>query len=199
MLNTILQGCSVAMDKKRLLIMSDTHIPERAEEIDRKIIEYIALRRYDIAVHAGDLVSEDVLNQIRSFAPTSYVVQGNMDYLHLPESEVFEVYGVPIGVIHGDQVRPRGNIEALTVIAKKLAVSILISGHTHKPFIVFDPRGVLHVNPGSITGVWGGGGGSMIPSFIEIDIYNNKTVDVRLYELISDSIELQREERIRFA
>lgn len=186
------------MSKKILLIMSDTHIPERAEEIDKLIIDFIKMKTYDIVIHAGDLTDENVLSQIKSFGIKHYIVQGNMDYLDLPEKEIFEVYDIQIGVIHGNQVRPRGNIDALTAIAKEIGVSILISGHTHSPFIIFHPLGVLHINPGSITGAWGGGGGTMIPSFAVIEISEDKIVIVKLYEVIYNKIKLQKEEIFRF-
>ncbi|MEM0489702.1 MAG: YfcE family phosphodiesterase [Ignisphaera sp.] len=185
-------------EKTILLLISDTHIPERASEIDTRIVDYIKLSRYDIVVHAGDLTEEYVIDQIKHFGKHIYVVQGNMDYLDLPEEEVFDVYSIRFGVVHGDQVRPRGNIEALSTIAKRLGASILISGHTHYPFISLDSTGILHINPGSVTGVWGGGGGAMLPSFIELEVYSDGIVVVKLYELIEDKIELKRVENYRF-
>lgn len=181
-----------------MLILSDSHIPERARELDELVLDFIKSKVYDVVVHAGDLTDEYVLHQVKLFGSKCYVVQGNMDYLDLPEDEVFEIYGIKIGVIHGDQVRPRGNIKALTAIAKDLGVQVLISGHTHSPFIVFD-YGVLHINPGSVTGVWGGGGGSMKPSFVEIEISEDRLVYVKLYELINNRIVLARDESYRFA
>jgi len=188
----------VKKEKTVLLLISDTHIPERASEIDVKIINHIKLSRYDIVVHAGDLTEEYVLDQIKHFGKYMYVVQGNMDYLDLPEEEVFDIYSIRFGVVHGDQVRPRGNIEALSTVARRLGTSILISGHTHYPFISLDSAGILHINPGSVTGVWGGGGGTMLPSFIELEVYSDGTVTVKLYELIGDKIELKRIENYRF-
>lgn len=185
--------------KKVILIISDSHIPERAYEIDEHIVNFIKSKVYDVVIHAGDLTDEQILDQVKSFGLRCYVVQGNMDYLDLPEKESFEIYGIHIGVVHGDQVRPRGNIKALTAIAKEMNVEILISGHTHSSFIVLDPAGVVHINPGSVTGVWGGGGGSMIPSFIEMEVYENRIVKVRLYELNGNSVVLRKEEKFTFA
>jgi putative phosphoesterase len=168
---------------KKLLVISDTHIPERADEVPPEMAELIDRERpYDVVVHAGDLVSEAILAWTRSLARRTYVVQGNMDYLNLPSYEVFEVEGVRIGVVHGHQVRPRGNVEALTRIAERLRVKILISGHTHAA-TVKTHGGVVHVNPGSLTGVWGGGGGSMRPSLAFIVVESGR-VSVSVYELV---------------
>lgn len=170
------------MEKVLILVMSDSHIHERADWFPKEFTELFKNRRYDIVIHAGDVVDEDVLDYVRGLGRKAYVVQGNMDYLDLPEEEVIDVFGTKIGVIHGDQVRPRGNIGALTMIAKSMGVSILVSGHTHSPFITVE-SGVIHINPGSITGVWGGGGGSFTPSFIEVELYRNWIAKIVLYEL----------------
>jgi predicted phosphodiesterase len=46
---------------------------------------------------------------------------------------------------------------------------------------------VIHVNPGSVTGVWSGAGGSMRPSFIEMTIMDNK-INIELYELVNNRV-----------
>lgn len=179
------------------LVIGDSHIHERADEFPPKFVESFKSKRYDFVIHTGDLVDYDVLEYVKNLAGRAYVVQGNMDYLDLPEQEVLEVFGIMIGVIHGDQVRPRGNIAGLTKIGRSLGVSILISGHTHTPFVLFD-SGILHINPGSVTGVWGGGGGLMVPSYIELRVQRDRNVSVLLYQLTNDRIEMVREENILF-
>ncbi len=173
----------------RILVVSDTHIPERAREVPREMLKLIEGEGpYDVAVHAGDLVSPEVLEWVRSLAPRAYVVRGNMDYLELPEEAVFEAESVRVGVVHGHQVYPRGNVEQLTRIALRLGVRVLVSGHTHSPF-VRRFGGVLHVNPGSLTGVWGGGGGSMKPSLAVMEVEDGR-VRVRVYELRGGTVKL---------
>jgi putative phosphoesterase len=169
--------------KAKIVIIADTHIPERASDVPQGIKEVLLneVKDADILVHGGDLVSEDVLRWTKSLAPKVYIVRGNMDYLDLPEKEKFSIGTIRIGVVHGHQVYPRGNLDQLTDIAKRMNVDILISAHTHRP-LVKKYGGILHLNPGSLTGVWGGGGGSMKPSFIVMRIEENK-VDVNLYEL----------------
>jgi len=166
----------------RVLAVSDTHIPERASWIPREVEEFISRGRYDVVVHAGDLIEEEVLNYLRNAGREVYAVRGNMDYLKLPRYAKFEVGGVAFGVFHGDGVYPRGSIPLLSRVALKLGVGVLISGHTHTPFVAYDKVGVVHVNPGSLTGVWGGGGGSGVPSLIEISLEGGKVL-VELYEL----------------
>jgi len=189
---------SYSMTFKRLvLVLSDSHIRERAEWFPVEFTNIFQSRAYDIAIHAGDLVDPEVLDFVKSLSKKVYVVQGNMDYLNLPEQEVFEVLGFRVGVVHGDQVRPRGNVQALTILAKSMNVSILISGHTHTPFITAH-SGILHVNPGSVTGVWGGGGGSLAPSFIELEIQSTGEISATLYELKRGRVETSTQRLILY-
>ncbi len=178
-------------------MISDSHIPDRASEIPSRIRTFIEGKSYDIVVHAGDFIDYKVIEYVRTLGREVYMVQGNMDYVNLPEKEVFEIFGIGIGVIHGDQVHPRGNIPNLSRIARELNVRILISGHTHAPNIVFD-SGILHINPGSITGVWGGGGGSLIPTFIELTINSDGLTFIDLYALRENNIKLYTKECIKF-
>ncbi|KAL7009515.1 Vacuolar protein sorting-associated protein 29 [Cystobasidiomycetes sp. EMM_F5] len=58
-----------------------------------------------------------------------------------------------MGLIHGHQVVPLGNTEALSAIARKLDVDILLSGSTHK-FEALEYEGRFFINPGSATGAF---------------------------------------------
>ncbi|WP_167827893.1 YfcE family phosphodiesterase [Pyrolobus fumarii] len=164
----------------RILVMSDTHIPYRARRVPETMLDLISKLEYEVVVHAGDLCGEEVLEWIKSLGGELYVVSGNMDFLPLPESATFTADDVKIGVIHGHQVYPRGDIVKLTRIAKEKDVEMLISGHTHAPLLRLH-EGVLHVNPGSLTGVWGGGGGSLKPSLAYITV-NGRKIHVKIYE-----------------
>ncbi|MGC9010291.1 MAG: YfcE family phosphodiesterase [Sulfolobales archaeon] len=165
-----------------MLVVGDSHIRERADEIPREFYEYFSSNSYDIVIHTGDLVDPDVIDLFKNFGKEFYVVEGNMDYLNLPDHHILGIYGIRIGIVHGHQVRPRGDLNKLTKLGRELGVIILISGHTHSPFIEFSGD-ILHVNPGSVTGVWGGGGGSMIPSFAELEIFEDSRLIATLYEL----------------
>ena len=113
-----------------------------------------------------------------------------MDYLPLPRYAKFEVNGVRFGVYHGHGVYPRGDLKQLTTIARQLEVDILISGHTHAPFLS-EYEGILHINPGSLTGVWGGGGGSMRPSLVIAEIAGQR-LDITLWEDVGGRMSITR-------
>jgi|Deesub1362A_J573_1020465.scaffolds.fasta_scaffold17930_1 hypothetical protein len=163
----------------KLLIIGDTHIPRRASQIPEPLRRKIEREVFDLIACTGDLTDKKVLEYLRAIS-TVRVVKGNMDHLPFPEYEVFNAEELKIGLIHGDQVYPRGNRDQLRSIAKRLGVRILISGHTHSPDVHIDD--VLLLNPGSATGVWGGGGGSLRPSFMVLEI-DGRGLELSLYEL----------------
>jgi putative phosphoesterase len=130
-------------------VISDTHIPERAQKIPGIVFE--VFKDVDMIFHAGDLVSVDVLKQLQDLAPT-HCVQGNMDKYYsmdLPVNEIITLHGHRIGLNHGE-VYPRGDTQQLKYIAMELGVDILITGHTHWAFIK-ELDEVLLLNPGSPT------------------------------------------------
>lgn len=57
-------------------VISDTHIPERADALPNTVVE--TFKDVDYIWHAGDLVSTEVKDQLNRIAPTK-CVQGNMD------------------------------------------------------------------------------------------------------------------------
>lgn len=130
-------------------VISDTHIPERASKIPDIVFEMF--KDVDIILHAGDLVSLDVLDELEEVAPTR-CVQGNMDRyygLKLSKNDIITARGHKIGLNHGE-VYPRGDTQQLKYIALELGVNILITGHTHWAFIKeFDD--IILLNPGSPT------------------------------------------------
>jgi len=113
----------------KLGVISDTHA-DSIGSIDEKIIE--ELKRVDLVVHAGDITSLKLLNELRDINEV-VAVRGNMDMLEvkkiLPEREEFKVGEIKIGVIHG-WGSPFGLEEK---IRKRFDdVNVIIYGHTHR-------------------------------------------------------------------
>jgi len=165
--------------------MGDTHIPDRATSIPHTISKHLSeLKPWELVLFTGDLTSEEVLDWIKSIAKTYYVVRGNMDYLPLPKQAIVKYKSIQIGLIHGDGVYPRGNPVELSKIARRLGVQVLVSGHTHADFTRVSPDGsTLLLNPGSLTGIWGGGGGNYTPSFMTLDWISEECLQVNTYRL----------------
>ena len=79
-------------------LISDTHIPDRAKEIPQKVID--AFKDVDLILHAGDLTSMKVIEELEKIAPT-IVIQGNMDRINgidLPKTKVITAEDLKIGL-----------------------------------------------------------------------------------------------------
>jgi len=157
----------------RILAAGDTHIPDRAERISETIMEF-AEEGYDILAFTGDLTAKRVLSEFAEIcnARKVYAVRGNMDTIHLPLRESFKAGGLVFGLIHGHGIYPRGDRRQLEALALEMGVDVLISGHTHSHDVYMGK--VLILNPGSATGVWGGGNASLIPSAMGIEVSKRK-------------------------
>jgi putative phosphoesterase len=130
-------------------VISDTHIPERTLEIPKEI--FSAFKDAELILHAGDLVSYDVINSLSRICPVK-AVYGNMDYPEvrkvLKKKEIIEVNKFKIGLIHGE-----GHPSGLLSFAKKAfdeKLDVIIFGHSHTPCNekIAD---TLFFNPGSPT------------------------------------------------
>lgn len=128
-------------------LISDTHIPDRAKIVPQKVFD--AFDGVDLILHAGDLTSLKVIDELEQIAPV-IAIQGNMDRVNgidLPIAKVLEVEDLKVGIAHGE-VYPRADTQQLVYLAKELDVDILVSGHSHQPKIE-QSEGVLLLNPGS--------------------------------------------------
>lgn len=175
------------------MIIGDTHIPDRARRIPIQILEYIESQsKWDIVVFTGDLTCSQVLEWVKSIGQIVYVVKGNIDDLPLPKTQMFNIRGLRIGVHHGDGVYPRGDVMKLSALANRLGVDVLITGHTHSDFVKISlDKKTLLINPGSLTGVWGGGGGSYTPSFIVLQV-NQDELMINTYRLLDNTLRRER-------
>jgi putative phosphoesterase len=117
-------------------VISDTHGLMRPEAL-------AALRDSDLILHAGDIGSQAVLDELKAIAKVK-AIRGNNDddpwAAHLPTTLRFRCERASIYVLHD-----RKALE-IDPVAKKIAV--VVSGHSHRPSI--ETRdGVLFLNPGS--------------------------------------------------
>ena len=163
-------------------------------------------KRLHHVVCTGNLCTERVFDYLRGLATESFhVVQGDYDKLwchddslKLPESKVFRVDNWSIGLIHGHQILPRGNPDALAMYIREWNddVDLLISGYTYQPHVqVMDQT--IFVNPGSTTGsLRFPDQNEAIPSFILLDIDKDSLV-VYTYRWIDDDIHIQKQEMIK--
>jgi predicted phosphodiesterase len=70
-----------------------------------------------------------------------------------PDQKIVTVGQFRIGLCHGHQVVPWGDLESLAMLQRQLDVDILITGHTHK-FEAVEHENKFYINPGSATGAF---------------------------------------------
>ena len=132
-------------------VISDTHIPAGAKKLPESIFKYF--KGVDLIIHAGDLISMSVLDDLRQITAKVEAVAGNMDPAEvralLPVKKMINANGKKIAVIHG-WGPPGGMKERVWTEIKQDRPDIVIFGHTHKPENTMD-HGVLFLNPGSPT------------------------------------------------
>ena len=130
-------------------VISDTHIPERADKIPAGVLKIF--KGVDLIIHAGDLTSLEVLDALNKISRVK-AVSGNMDSLQvcrkLPQKEIIKIGRFSVGVTHG-----RGHPNYLLDFVSgqfTLDLDVIIFGHSHKP--LNEKRGkTLFFNPGSPT------------------------------------------------
>jgi len=120
----------------RIGVISDTHSMVRPEAL-------IALAGVDHIIHAGDIGSPSVIDELRRIAPVT-AIRGNVDTgewaRQYPETELLQLDRILVYVIH--------NLDNLALDPLAAGFAAVIHGHSHIP-LEETRSGVLYFNPGS--------------------------------------------------
>jgi putative phosphoesterase len=159
----------------RVGVVADTHIHGPSRILPPAL--WSVFGGVQMILHAGDLVTLDVLGELGTLCPV-HAVHGNCDPLEvvarLPPRRVVEVEGVRIGLTHG-HLGP-GSTTAEKARRAFSDVHCVVFGHSHEPLnhlrggvLLFNPGsaverrrqprtscGILHVEGGAIRGelIW---------------------------------------------
>ena len=129
-------------------VISDTHLHRVSGAFENIFKKFLADK--DLIIHAGDIVSEEVIDFLED--RTVHAVYGNMDPFEvrrrLPEKTVLEVGPYRIGLIHG--WGPSAGLED-RIAGEFNAVNAVIYGHSHIA-VNHLRNGVLYFNSGTATG-----------------------------------------------
>jgi putative phosphoesterase len=145
-------------------IISDTHVPDRARQVNPAAIEIFRHAGVDFILHAGDICTLSVISQLEELAPV-YAVRGNRDWPALrsvPKIQALEFEGVKVGLLHGHgslvrYVQDKGSSLLLGLrpgryLRRALAAfpeaRVVVYGHTHIPVNRWVGK-QLCFNPGS--------------------------------------------------
>lgn len=124
------------MAELRLGVISDTHGLLRPQAVN-------ALKGVSLIIHAGDIGSPEVLENLEKIAPVR-AVRGNTDggewARSLPLTEVVAVGEIQLYVLH--------DLHTLDLEPQAARFAAVICGHSHRPHLE-KKNGVLYLNPGS--------------------------------------------------
>lgn len=183
-----------------VLCLGDLHIPHRAVDLPSKFKSLLAPGKIHHILCTGNLCSEAVFDYLKSVCSDVNVAQGDFDEsVKWPDTPIINVGDFRIGIVHGHQVVPPGNKDALAVFIRRLNVDILVTGHTHV-FGAYKHEGCLVINPGSATGAFSISPSTSTsssppttttPSFALMDVNGSRAI-VYVYELVNGEIKVDK-------
>jgi putative phosphoesterase len=149
-------------------IVADTHIPDRVNRLHPGIIPSLKSAGVDMVLHAGDISTPAVLEELGQVAPV-IAVRGNRDWLlagRLNWKERMEINGVHVMLVHGhgslrEYLKQKiahytngYNVEQYIpgLVSSYGEADITIFGHTHCTETIWR-GGRLYFNPGSASTV----------------------------------------------
>jgi putative phosphoesterase len=132
-----------------IAIISDTHMPRGSRALPAACVE--RLKAADLIVHAGDLVTVGVLEELRAYGEVA-AVQGNVDDVEvrmvLPQRLDLDLEGARVVVVH-DGGPAGGRLERMRRAYPD--ADAVIFGHSHLPLHETGAGGFQIFNPGSPT------------------------------------------------
>lgn len=134
----------------RLVIVSDTHVPQRARRLPDQL--WRAIDDADVVLHAGDWTGLALVDEVERRAARLVAVRGNNDGPEfderLPLVARAVIDGVRFAVVH--ETGARDGREARMAVEYP-NVDVLVFGHSHIPWHTTAPGGLRLLNPGSPT------------------------------------------------
>ncbi len=132
-----------------IVVLSDTHIPDFARTLPPAL--YRALEGADQILHAGDVTSAALLDELATFAPV-HVAMGNgdgwdVDAWGAKEEVEIELEGIRVAMVH-DSGRADGRARRLR--RRFPRADVVVFGHSHIP-VDAETDGLRLFNPGSPT------------------------------------------------
>ena len=132
-----------------IAVISDTHLPRGNRALPAACVE--RLRAADLILHAGDLVTAEVLADLRALGPPVAAVHGNVDdaevRMLLPSARMVEAGNARIAMTH-DGGPAAGRLQRLR--KRFRGADAVVFGHSHIP--LHERDGAFQIfNPGSPT------------------------------------------------
>ena len=174
----------------RIALIADTHIPTSLDRLPDELLSQLV--GVDAILHAGDIVSNDVLKTLAAIAPTTAVI-GNMDPPEvankLSDRELIRLDGRTIGLKHGHQPRgvqshyidrpydsPEMELFFQLMSSQLPEAEIIVFGHFHRA-VITHWNNILFINPGAVSSSHGESSFAMLELG---ETVNARIIDIRL-------------------
>jgi len=133
----------------KVVVLADTHAPRRWRSCPPRVASH--LRSADLILHAGDVCTADVLDELAAYAPV-HAVRGNNDGPDVaawgaPDTLEIDLGGVRVAMIHDSGPR-RGRAARLR--RRFPGADLVVFGHSHIP-VDQTADGHRILNPGSAS------------------------------------------------
>ncbi len=130
----------------RALVLADTHLGADLSKLPDEVWQQ--LDRADVVLHAGDVVTNELLAALAERVPVHAVLGNNDTALigRLPDRIEIELEGVRIGMVH-DSGAKRGREARMRRWFPR--ADLVIFGHSHEPVDAEGIDGQRLFNPGS--------------------------------------------------
>jgi putative phosphoesterase len=131
------------------VVLADTHAPRRWQRCPPAVARH--LRGADLILHAGDVCTADVLDELSGYAPVR-AVRGNNDGPDVaawgaPNTLELDLAGLPVAMVH-DSGSSTGRCARLR--RRFPGAQLVLFGHSHIPLDLMG-AGIRIFNPGSPT------------------------------------------------
>ncbi|RYR45891.1 hypothetical protein Ahy_A07g031656 isoform B [Arachis hypogaea] len=174
-----------------VLALGDLHIPHRAPDLPAKFKSMLVPGKIQHIICTGNLCIKEVHDYLKTLCPDLHITRGEYDEdTRYPETKTLTIGQFKLGLCHGHQVIPWGDLDSLAMLQRQLDVDILVTGHTHQ-FTAYKHEGGVVINPGSATGAYSSITYDVNPSFVLMDIDGLRVV-VYVYELIDGEVKVDK-------
>jgi putative phosphoesterase len=133
----------------KVVVLSDTHAPRRWKSCPPAVAA--RLREADLILHAGDVCTAAVLEELNGYAPVRAVLGNNdgpdVEAWGAPPVLEFDIAGLPVAMVHDSGTR-QGRLARLR--RQFPAARLVVFGHSHIPLDESDDD-LRIFNPGSPT------------------------------------------------
>ena len=169
------------MNPELVLVVGDMFVPQRSPDISEQFKSILIPNKLQHVLSLGNIGSRESNDWLKSLSNDFHQVKGDYDEGDIPEKKVVQIGEFKIGMIHGHQVLPWGDPEALSNVQRELGCDILLSAHTHQ-IDVRAKEGKFFINPGSISGAFSHLMPDPTPSFVLMVLQGEDAI-VYLYVL----------------